>query len=195
MHRLIHLLLAPILVIALAAGAAGCGGGSSTSGGSGSTSTPLQLEEESSGSGVSQFSATTSGGQELLAFGTEASAAEREAASKVLEENLEARAAADFVKQCATLKAILVQELIEQLTKEKVSNPSCDKALNRFAQPLSGSSKLRADQLDGHITVLLQEGSTGYALFHGNDQKDYVMPLTKEEGQWKVASLLAALVQ
>jgi hypothetical protein len=151
--------------------------------------------EESSGSATSEFSATTTGGQELLAFGAEASEAEREDASRVLEENLEARAAADFAKQCSTLRARLVEEVVEQLGKGGVSNPTCREALNRFAQPLSGSAAMRADQLDGHITVLLQEGNVAYALFHGNDNKDYAMPLVNEGGQWKVASLLAAVIQ
>ena len=165
-----------VALTALAIVIAGCGGGGS--GGSSST--------EASGEASAQFKATKANKQ-ILNFGEEASDAEREAASSVLESNLRTREAADFASQCLTLNL----KAIEAVVKPPKGKPSeCAAALKKLAEPLKGTEEVRKDTLDGPITALRVKGKSGYALYHGNDGKDYAMSMEKEGGEWKVAALL-----
>jgi hypothetical protein len=153
---------------------AGCGGGSSSS----------SSEATSEGEPSAQFIKQKSD-RRFAAFGTEASAEEREAANEVVTENLKAREAADFETQCATLN----HKAIAKIPGAK-NEKGCPKALKKIAEPLSGSKELRKDTLSGSIAVLRVKGNEGFALYHGNDGKNWAVPLEKENGSWKVGALI-----
>jgi hypothetical protein len=124
---------------------------------------------------------------EIPTAGKEASVAEREAASKVLEENLEARAARDWEAQCATLTKPLIKG-IEKSSSVLGAGSGCAKALEAQAAPASPSSL--ANTMTGPIDAFRVVGGTrGFALYHGVNGKDYVMPMLMEGGEWKVTSL------
>jgi hypothetical protein len=128
-------------------------------------------------------------GNEVATFGQEAAADEREAASKVLEENLSARAAEDWSKQCASLSARLTAELLErvELIMGKKEAGGCPKALELEAEPISPS--VLKNPMTGPIDELRVEGPKAYALFTGTGNKEYGMPMVSEGGEWKVDSL------
>lgn len=65
----------------------------------------------------------------------------------------------------------------------------CKLALEKLAKPLSGSKAFRVDTLTGEIAALRVKGNEGFALYHGNDGNDYEMPMEKEAGRWRVASI------
>jgi hypothetical protein len=162
---------------------AGCGGGSSSS--SGSSSTPNQT------AGNSKEFISPGGENEYAKFGEEASGPERQAASKVLEENLQARQAGEWDVQCSSL----TEELIEELAPNPgIESPikACAEALERFARPLKKTAGIRRDNLVGEIDVLRVEGNHAFALFHGPKGKDYAMRMAKEDGDWKVAGIVTS---
>jgi hypothetical protein len=178
MRRRLSATIAAVLVVA--AILVGCGG---SSGGSASSSAPT---EEAS----KQFfdPEALKGGKEAVAtFGKEASGSERAEASAVLEENLTARQAGDIAGQCATLG----KRGMESVSQESAKSPSkCVAELKKIAEPLSSTETARKDTLDGEIDAFRVGGNKAYALYHGNDGKDYAMPMEREDGSWKVGGIL-----
>jgi hypothetical protein len=160
--------------LTLAIGAAGCGGSGSSS-------------DSSTVPAIKPFSAAGENAK-YVKFGEEALAADREAANLVLEANLEARAAGDFAKQCATLNFKTVEEVTG--SSKPNARSECPQSLQTFAEPLNQTKGQRADMMDEPITSLRVKGKQGYALFHGKDAKDYAMPMETEGGKWMVGALL-----
>jgi hypothetical protein len=163
------------IVVAAAAALAGCGGSSSSEGTSATEAEPS-----------AQFRTKGGGKEQTANFGSEASEAEREAASAVLEENLEARAERDWAGQCASLAAPVVK-VIEENAKLLPGKVTCARQLQQEAYKVP--KQYLADTLEGHIDAFRVKGNEGYALFHGTDGVNYAMLMTKEGGEWKVASL------
>jgi hypothetical protein len=161
---------------------AGCGGGSSTSSASSSS------ESASAAEPSAQF-VKKKGNNTIAKFGEEGSVEEREAANVVVVESLEAREAADFATQCETLDLGIVKELTAG-SKGGEPRSECPSALKKLAEPLSKTKKARTDTLPGNIAALRVKGNQGYALYHGNDGKDYAVPLEREGDSWKITTLL-----
>jgi hypothetical protein len=181
---------AVVLALAAAIAAAGCGGGSSSSASEGgSESDTIEAAKPSEGEPSSTFLAKSKE-KKIPKFGEEASAKEREAASKALKENLEAREAGDWATQCATLTPGAVKEVEEGAVAQGVEKGSCAEELKGRAEPLSRSKSLRVNTLTGQIDALRFKGSRAYALYHGTGGFDYSMPMEKVDGEWKVDSLL-----
>jgi hypothetical protein len=166
-----------------------CGGGSnsaSTSSGSSTSSSEGKVGKTSA-----EFLRPKAPNNKYVKFGAEAPTAEREAATKVLEENLKARQDGDFVTQCASLDKATIEELAEP-RKGAAAEAACPAALKKLAEPLKSTTKARADTLGGPIAVLRIKGPKAYALYHGNNKTDYSMPMVKEGGSWKVGSLVGS---
>lgn len=128
------------------------------------------------------------GNNEPATFGKAAGRHELEAAAAVLEENLKARAKANFAKQCATLSATAISK-VEADAPNFGGGKGCVSGLRAEAEPLAGTKAVRADTLIHGVSVLRVEGRVGYALYHGPKGKDYAMEMEKEGGGWKVARL------
>jgi hypothetical protein len=149
---------------------AGCGGGSS------STSSSTEASKQFLLAGHSN---------KLPKFGEEASADELEEADAIVAAMLKARAAADFAAQCTTLSKQEIAAI------PGVKNPrECVKALEELAAPLAKTKKVRSNTLKGSIGALRVKGDKAWALYHGTDGNDYAVPLEKEDGVWKVTSLV-----
>ena len=150
--------------------AVGCGGSGSSA-------------DSTSGPEASASFFNPGGKNRVPKFGEEAEEDEREAASDVLEENLQARADGEWATQCDTLTTARVTNVKE------AGGGSCASALKGQALPLSESKAVRANTMDGPIDALRVEGNRGFALYHGKNGKDYAMPMKKEDDEWKVSSL------
>jgi hypothetical protein len=122
---------------------------------------------------------------ELAEYGKEAVPAEREAASKVLTENLVARETKDWAGQCASLTPTIVKGVEEE--GPAIAGGSCPERLEE--ESLGAPAIIFKNTLTGPIAALRVEGNSGYALYHGNDGKDWAMPMKKESDGWKVDSL------
>jgi hypothetical protein len=123
---------------------------------------------------------------ELAKAGTEASDAEREAASRVVEENLRARVENDFRKQCETLAPRLVEELEKRNSNGSLGS-GCESILKGLAKQLPGGKYL--SPMGEPLAALVVNGERGFAFFHGISGADFVVPMEKAAGNWKVASV------
>jgi hypothetical protein len=142
------------------------------------------------GSESSEPSAEFKGGNaKVVKFGREAGAEEREAASSVLEENLKAREAEDWVTQCSTLSPGAVKDVEEEFAPFG-AKPNCEKSLELGATPYSSSAEARTDTMTGPIDALRVEGNRGFALYHGAKGKDYAIAMQKEGAKWTVAAIV-----
>jgi hypothetical protein len=175
-----------LAILALTLIASGCGGGGSSSAGVSSSSSSPSAETDPGGEPSAEFLKKTSSTitRNIVKFGDEASVEEREAANDVAVESLEAREAADFATQCDTLTEAAIKEI-----PGAKNHGDCAAALKKFAEPLSESEDVRKDTLSGSIAALRVKGNRGFALFHGNDGKDYALELEMEDGAWKVGSI------
>jgi hypothetical protein len=186
-----------ITILLIAAGLSvfavtGCGsGGDSSSSSSGASSAADTTSASTGESGDSSESTdgeteefTIPGGKSEAEYGEVASDSEREAASVVLAENLEARAEGDWAGQCASLNAQGI-ESIEGNPKNK--GKGC--AVSLEGEAATVPKKLLENPLEGEIDVLRVKGTKALALWHGKGN-DYAMAMENENGQWKVAALL-----
>jgi hypothetical protein len=191
-HKNIFQLASLLVVLGAAILIAGCGGGSGGSSGSSSGG--------ASGGESTTAEATSKGGAfkgpaEITKFGKPALTSELETASKVLSENLEARENADFAGQCASLTSKMQSEVVEGGSPSGSGTPAkwakeCAPKLEEDATPLKATEQIRTDTLDAPIDELRVKGSEAWALYHGNDGKDWAIPLNQKEGTWKVASVV-----
>lgn len=118
-------------------------------------------------------------------FGREATKAEREQASRVIEAWMGAREDEDWAKGCKYLSKDAQVYLAKSgalLSQSKVT--SCVKGWTIVAeQNFAPSLK---NNMDGPIDSLRLGEGHGYAQYHGNDGMDWVVPVTREDGVWKV---------
>ncbi len=172
--------LTAILLLGLLVASCGGGGGATES-----------KTDAASGSEASAQFLKVTGPNELLEFGSEATQAEREAANTVLQKSFKARAAANFAVQCA----ILTKEVVEKIKATahvSVSGKApkgCVGRLKEMATPLTRSEEAREDRLDETIPAMRIKGKKAFAVFHGTDGKNWVIPMEKESGSWRVAAL------
>jgi hypothetical protein len=164
----------------------------------GGNGNPLSLgeqgaEEEQGEKGASSFIKPNSPNNKYAKFGQEASSAELTAASEVLAENLEARESADFATQCATL-SVQANEEIAEVTNPSEARSLCGGALKKLASPLKSTEEFRANTFGGQLAAFRVKGKTGYALYHGTDGKDWMMPMSKEGSIWKANSIITTEV-
>jgi hypothetical protein len=179
----ITLLITAALMTALVAGC-GAGGSSSSSGSSTSASADSTGTTASSSEGAAGFDTQS----KLATFGQEADPADREAASSVLEENLQAREAGEWAVQCASLSAAALKGVEES----PAASPGrgCVKNLQAQAEPLPESKPARVNTMIEPIAALRIKGNEAYALYHGANGADFAIPMDKEGGEWKVAALI-----
>ncbi|HEU4706793.1 MAG TPA: hypothetical protein VFS64_06390 [Solirubrobacterales bacterium] len=187
--------LAGLMLLIMVLAWSGCGSGSSTGAGSEETKGEKQVRYPRVKGPAREF--LIPGGDNIVAFfGQEATPAERENASRVIHLWMHARVAQDWVGDCKYLSRAYSETLLEDgrnVSGGKTKN--CPQALAFFGEQASG--KL-VNTLTGPIDSLrrrktLKGGPPGseeeaFALYHGRRGIDWVLPLTKEGGTWKVAA-------
>jgi hypothetical protein len=189
----ISVVVAALLVCALVV--AGCGGGSSSAPssteGTTASSTPAAAVEPH-GEGGAEFRVPGGKKEEvnrIIDGSKEASAAEIEAASDVLAENLKARESHDWAAQCETLSKKMAK-VVEQNGVVIASNQTCAENLGLVGA--KASKKALADTMEGSLGALRLVGDgQAFAFFHGTEGKDYLIPMEREGSDWKVAALTA----
>jgi hypothetical protein len=164
----------------------GCGGGDSTGAPGGTTDSTTAIPSKSKSNGgepSAEFLGPGKNGK-LAKQGKEVGAAEREAASKVLEESFVARAARDWAGQCATLSAFAAEGVEAEAGKSK---GGCTANLESLGS--QAPKAVLENPMIEPIAALRVEGTEAFAFFHGAGGQDYVMPMQKEGDEWKVGSL------
>lgn len=168
----------------------GCGSGDSSSTDASAKSRPYPWLK-----GPSREFLVPGGDNVVQTFGEEATKEERERAYHVIAPWMKARAAQDWKKDCSYFSRSYIHSLVAtdaaQVSHGKAK--TCPAALAYFGHAASGSYKNNltgeidsfrvgeAQGVEGHQVFF------GYAQYHGNDGRDWVIPLEREGGEWKIA--------
>lgn len=180
------------LVVLLAAGFAACGGdsGSTTTapaGADGEETTAAGTDAETE-SGPSAAFLTRGGDNSVQTFGEEADEAEVDAATATLAGYLRAWAGDDWAGACRHLAEVTVEPLEELAPgSARPEGEGCPAVLATLTAGTARST--RTNTLTDGIASLRVEGDRAFALYHGQHGVDYFVPMDRENGEWKVASL------
>jgi hypothetical protein len=168
------------MLILGAAFAVGCGGGSSTT--SASKEKTVNWSEYPPGP-TRQF--IVPGGDNIVqTFGREATPAERKQASATIAAWMRARAVQDWAKDCSYFSSGYTKNITTDahgVTHGRVK--SCPEALAYFKHEASGDY---VNNFTKVASLRIGEGH-GYAQYHGNDGKDWIVPVENNGGEWKVS--------
>jgi len=168
----------------------GSSGGSGKSSGSGSSGGDSGSSGGgSSGSGSKEFT-VPGGDNSVQEFGAEASTAERQAASRVLETYMKARAAEDAQTTCASLSKTVRAQLQDLAKAVPGVEPGASCVAIFTAIDKRTPPSTRANTMTGPISGFRVEGNRGFALYHGTKNTDYTIQMEREGGGWKVGALV-----
>jgi hypothetical protein len=182
MGELSRLPLAAVSVAVMVA--AGCGGGGDSPAVSGTGEKTVDWSMYPKGP-TRQF-IVPGGDNAVQTFGREASPAERRQATATISAWMRARAARDWAKDCSYFSSAYSEELAEdahRVSEGKVK--TCAEALAFFKQQASGNF-VNTFGSGPVVSLRIGEGH-GYAQYHGNDGRDWVVGVSKDDGEWKVA--------
>jgi hypothetical protein len=173
-----------LAVCALLALLAGCGGGGDSTS---SSSKEKTVDWSEYPPGPTRQFIVPGGDNAVQTFGREATPAERKQVTKVAQAWLRARAAKNWAKDCrylATSSVKYAESSASYMAQHKVSG--CTKALGVMA--VKGQKvSLKYNMAGGVVSLRLGEGH-GYAQYHGNDGHDWVIPVIRENGVWKITT-------
>jgi hypothetical protein len=138
-----------------------------------------------SGEGADQFRDQTK--SPLLDFGEEGSKEELEDGAMTVEAFFTARANADWPTACAQLAQPMLAK-IEHLAASTtdLEDKSCPSFLGTFTR-LSAKERKDSTVVDGGS--LRKQGQRAFLIYYGAGEVVYSMPLNREGGAWKLASL------
>jgi hypothetical protein len=187
------LALGALLVARLAA----CGGGDSSE----STTTATERAQASTGgrtaqnrpapapAGEGSASFRTPGGDNSIQnYGEEADASEVEEATAALAGYLRARAKGDWESSCAYLAKDTLAPLEELAARSsQLKGKRCGEILAALEGQVPASA--RANTLTGRVASLRVQGERAFALYHGAGGVDYFVPMTREDGAWKLGAV------
>lgn len=162
----------------------GSGGGSDDPAGDDSGS--------SSGSGGASAEFRTPGGDNSIQnYGEEVASGELAEAEEAIVAYLEARAKANWEKSCEYL-AKMAKEPLEKLGESSptLKGKKCGAIIAALSAQVPKAA-LANPVVEG-IAAVRFKGDRGFALFHGPKGVKFFMPLVKEDGHWKVGSLVAS---
>lgn len=166
-----------IAALACVFGLAACGGGGS------------ELSTDSSQSAQEPSAAFAGKGENgvLATAGKESNAAERNAASEVVERSMRARAARNWEAQCATLARSFIEQL-EGASSGGFFKQGCAEVLETVARQATPAAL--ENTMVEPLAAFRVNGSRAFAFYHGAQGRDYVVPMEQEGGEWKILSLV-----
>lgn len=150
-----------------------------------------ETDADSSGAPESEGNASfrvPGGDNSVQEYGEEGSDPERDLVAATAQSYMDARADGDWEKACAYLADSTVEplrDLASQGAQQK--SQDCPEIFEALTKGSSASD--RASTIETEVGSFRFEGDRGFALFHGTDGMDYVLPFVKEDGEWKVAAI------
>jgi len=167
-----------LIMCSLATG--GCGGGDPTD-----SSTGGQPDAVYPNGPTRQFY-IPGGDNGYQLYGHEGTPAERRQASEVVERWTRARAAKKWAQDCSYLSRTYKHSLVKKdafvVTNGRVK--TCPAALRYFGPQASGTVGYN---MAGPVASLRVGEGTAYAQYHGRGGTDWIVPMEREGGEWKVA--------
>jgi hypothetical protein len=169
------------LLLALAVAWMGCGGSSATSEAQTDTD-PLAGYPK----GPTRQFIDPGGDNAVQEYGREATPGERERVSAMVKGWLRAEASGNWGRVCRYLDELNIREAIHFASYTSQNRiHSCGKAVAVLA---SEHDPIR-DNIKGGVASLRIGQGHGYAQYHGREGRDWVMPVRREDGRWKLSSL------
>jgi hypothetical protein len=170
---LVALLSATVLV--------GCGGGSGTA------------SDETQGNPPGSNGSGFEGGErDVEEFGDEAQGSEKEAVLSAERGYLQAIATKRYDQACANLSRAVMFSM-QHLTQSTGGNPGCPAILPKLlAAGAAGAAFER--QLKGQVARVRVEGRQAFVVFHAPGARLWVMPMSREDGGWRAATISATVL-
>lgn len=143
--------------------------------------------EVSSSDRSAQFR-TKGGDNSIQNYGDEASASEREKATKVIAGVFAAQKTKNWAKVCTLLSSKATGQL-EEFSKHspQLKGKGCPQLVGLLLG--SAPSSARPETIKGTVIALRRKGTESFALYKGTDGKSYAYPLLLEGGQWKLIGM------
>jgi hypothetical protein len=177
------------------AGAGGTSGkeGNPSSGGEGKEAAPSSGGASATGPGPSKgersYAFRTPGGDNSIQeYGNEGKGGERAEATSSVEALYAAFRSGNWGEVCAKYLSAKNLEQLKLLAEKspQVQGASCADILSRLN---TAAGEKSPDQPQGGVAALRIEGDTAFAIYRGVDGKGYALPLTRENGVWKLTAL------
>lgn len=124
----------------------------------------------------------------LLDFGEEGDDAELEEATEAVGGFFRARSRGDWADACAQLSRAVLAKIEHLATSATdLADKSCPSFLGAFTS-LSDQERRESTIVEPGGS-LRQQGDRGFLIYYGAHEVVYAMPLSREDGAWKLASL------
>lgn len=145
-------------------------------------------QHHDSGGGSSQF-IVKGGDNSIQEFGEEADSGEFAAAATALHDFLDARAEGNWAAACEYMSKGIVESFEKLAAQAKqAEGMSCAGILESLTNPAAaGAMKQEAEKAD--VGSLRVEGERSFVIYTGTEGTVLAMPMTQEDGDWKVASI------
>ncbi|HEX6780621.1 MAG TPA: hypothetical protein VF125_01185 [Solirubrobacterales bacterium] len=166
-------------------------------GGSGSVSRDASASftppsHDDSGGGAAPFE-TRGGDNSIQEFGAEASGADFEAAATALHGYLDARAAGAWRDACAYLAPGVAGSLAQLAGGSGGGGgASCPETLASLSAAIP--TAVLEESAEADVAALRVEGDRAFLLFHGAHDADYFIPMTQDDGAWKIAAIAPSAI-
>ncbi len=162
------------------------------SGGEGAGSKNVAAPLEVSGGGSEQFR-TKGGDNSIQEFGDEGDESELQEVAEIVHSFYVARAEEKWDTACSYLSTGNIEQL-EQLTAQspEFKGAGCAPILEAFTRPLPAAVQREITSVDAGS--FRHDDEQGFLVYRGADQTVYAMPLTNEDGTWKVSALSGSAI-
>ncbi len=98
---------------------------------------------------------------------------------------LSAREAQDWGRACSLMGTTVRRQLGVLAEASGGKTGSCIQSYRTVSK--YGSKRERADVLSGPLAAFRVKGQKGFALFYGPARQQFMMPMVREAGSWKVS--------
>ena len=142
-----------------------------------------------SGGGSKQFE-VKGGDNSVQEFGSEADTSELDEAATALHNFLDARAENNWAATCTYMSKSIIESFEKLASQSKqLKSTGCGEILGKLTNPAARQG-LRTEAAKANVGSLRIEGGRAFVIYRGSDGKTILaMPMAKEGGSWKVASL------
>lgn len=144
-----------------------------------------------SGGGSKQFR-QPGGDNSIQDSGREADQATFDEIAAIVHAFLDARAAGDAEESCKYLSSGITDQLLELAKQSDEIEQTCA----AIVEALTGSvpAKVRRQIAKADIGSVRVDGDSGFVLYRGAEKGVYVLPIVRENGQWRVSALAGSLL-
>jgi hypothetical protein len=151
---------------------------------------PPQVQHNDAGGGSAQFR-RKGGDNSIPEYGEEAPASERQEAADSLHAYMDSLAAHRWQAACTYMSASLLAtiERLPEISKQQsdLEGKGCAEILTAVTTQTPQADLDAAAKAD--VASLRVEGDRAFLLYRGAGGENYVMPMVREEGAWRVGSL------